>query len=427
MLSASMRRLPATTVYLFYLASNGFLFRLLTTVFNVFLIMELHLDPLQLLLMGTFLEGSYLVFELPTGLIADTISRKFSVLIGVGGVGVSFILFGLSNSFAMAAFSQILFGLFATFESGADVAWLTDEIGEEAAHEYYMRGEQYFLAFSLIGILGSVALAWAFSLRTPIVVAGIGALVLAALLSFLMREENYHPAPLAPGQTVRSGLLATLKEGIGEVRRHRVLLLILAVAALHGASTEGFDRLSDYHFLKGIGLPSLGSMNYVVWFGLLDGVSLALGFLAVHLVKGRTRLEGHVHVARILAVVDVALIVRVVVFGFAGSYWLAVAAFWLVGGLRHVREPIFRAWVNQGLDPRTRATVNSMATQFDAIGQAAGGPMLGLSTKLVSVPVTIMISGLLRIPVLSLYLRAIRRGTVGTVPPVDEAIDLDGD
>jgi predicted MFS family arabinose efflux permease len=203
------------------------------------------------------------------------------------------------------------------------------------------------------------------------------------------------------------------------------MLLILAVAALHGASTEGFDRLADLHLLTDIGLPPIGDLNPIVWFGVLDGVGLILGISAIQVVKHRVRLEGHARVARVLGFIDVALVAVVIVFAVTGTFWLAMGAFWVVGGLRNVREPIFRAWVNQGLDPKTRATINSMATQADAIGQAGGGPVLGIIATRASVPWAIAVSGLLRLPALALYGRAIRRGTVGTITPVEETLELE--
>ena len=111
------------------------------------------------------------------------------------------------------------------------------------------------------------------------------------------------------------------------------------------------------------------------------------------------------------------------VFGLSGAFWLAVLTMWMVGALRGVREPIFSAWINQGLDPKTRATINSMGSQSDAVGQAAGGPMLGLIGN-ASVPIALVVSGLLRLPSLLLYARAIKRGTVGTVAPIDGSIEL---
>ena len=413
----------AATVYSLYRAGNGFLFRLAFTVYSVFVVFTLGLNPFHLLLLGTILEGAYLVFEIPTGVVADMVSRRLSVVIGLIGSGVAFTLLGFAHSFGAAALSQVLWGVFATFQSGADVAWLTDELGEEAARPHYIRGGQIGDAAALGGIAVSVALATV-NYRLPIIVAGLGIILFGVLMAFVMPEEGFRRRKRQPGERIQTGFVTTLKEGVSQVRAHHVLLLILGTAALHGASTEGFDRLADYHLLKDIGLPAIGNLDRVVWFGILDGVALLLGIGALGLVKRRTNLSGHAHVARILRWVDVLLIAGVVGFGLSGAFWPAVLTMWMVGALRSVREPIFSAWINQGLDPKTRATVNSMGSQADAVGQAAGGPMLGLIGN-ASVPIALVVSGLLRLPSLLLYARAIKRGTVGTVAPTDGAIELE--
>ena len=137
------RRMRAVPVYLTYLTCSGFFFQMMSVVFSLFLILRLDLGPFQLVLLGTILEGTYLLFETPTGVVADTIGRRASVIIGLTGGGIGFILLGLSTTFWMAAASQVIWGIFATFESGADVAWLTDEVGEEAARPLYVRGNQF--------------------------------------------------------------------------------------------------------------------------------------------------------------------------------------------------------------------------------------------------------------------------------------------
>ena len=417
-----MRR-NAATVYALYRAGDGFLFRLAFTVYSVFVVFTLGLNPFQLLLLGTILEGTYLVFEIPTGVVADLISRRLSVVVGLIGSGAAFVLLGFASSFGVAALSQVLWGIFATFQSGADVAWLTDELGEEAARPHYIRGGQIGNVAALAGIVVSVVLA-SVNYRLPIIVAGVGIAMFGVLMAFLMPEEGFERRKRQAGERIHTGFVSTLKDGVSQVRAHHVLILILGTAALHGASTEGFDRLADYHLLKDIGLPALGNLNRVVWFGILDGVALLLGIGVLTLVKRRTHLNGHAHVARILRWIDVLLIVGVVAFGLSGEFWLAVLTMWTVGALRSVREPIFSAWINQGLDPKTRATINSMGSQSDAVGQAAGGPMLGLIGN-ASVPIALVVSGLLRLPSLLLYARAIKRGTVGTVAPVEGPIELE--
>ena len=402
---------------------DGFLFHLDSTVYSIFLILQVGLDPLQLVLMGTILEVSYLLCEVPTGIVADTVSRKWSIVIGYVGTGIAFVMLGSADSFGIAALSQVLYGVSATFVSGADVAWLTDEVGEDAARPLYVWSEQFFNGGALLGIAGSVALA-TIALRLPILVCGLGYAALGLALAVGMTETR-RPTRDA-GAKLRHSMRATLGDAIRQVRAHHVLLLILATAALHGASTEGWDRLSDLQLLRGIGLPSLGNLEPIVWFGILDGVGLVLGIAALAYVRRRGHLEGHGLVAKLLALVDVLLIASVVGFAFVGSFWWAAILFWIVGGLRSLRGPVFTAWINQGLDPATRATVNSMGGQADAIGQAMAGPVVGGVGRAVSVPWALSLAGLLRLPILFLYLRAIRRGTVGTVPPdaMDQEIDL---
>ena len=84
------RHLPARTVYLAMTAVDGVLFRTITVIFSVFLILRIGLDPFQLVLMGTILEGTYLLFEVPTGIVADTVGRRASVIIGYAGSGAAF-------------------------------------------------------------------------------------------------------------------------------------------------------------------------------------------------------------------------------------------------------------------------------------------------------------------------------------------------
>jgi DHA3 family tetracycline resistance protein-like MFS transporter len=374
--------------------------------------------------MGTVLETSYFLIEVPTGVVADTVSRKLSVVVGLIGTGMGFLLLGIATTFWMAALSQVVWGIFATFTSGADVAWMTDEVGEERARDAYVRGEQFDHVASLVGIGASVGLA-VINLRLPILLAGVGFIGLGVAMAFLMSEERFTPRPRGEGERIHHGLAATFKDGVGQARAHHILLLILAVAALHGASTEGFDRLADLHLLTDVGLPSFAGLDQVLWFGLLDGVALLLGLGAITLLRRRMHLIGHARIARFLMVTDVAIVIGMVTFGLAGPLWLALGAFWLVGGLRSVREPVFTAWINQGLDPATRATINSMGTQSDAVGQAVGGPALGVIANR-SVPTSLVVSGLISLPSVLLYLRAIGRGTVGTVaPPEEEELRLE--
>ena len=96
-------------------------------------------------------------------------------------------------------------------------------------------------------------------------------------MAFLMTEERFIPRPRAQGEGLHDGLAEKFRQGVRQARAHPILLLILATAALHGASTEGFDRLADLHLLRDVGLPSFAGLDRVLWFGVIDGVALLPG------------------------------------------------------------------------------------------------------------------------------------------------------
>jgi DHA3 family tetracycline resistance protein-like MFS transporter len=107
--------------------------------------------------------------------------------------------------------------------------------------------------------------------------------------------------------------------------------------------------------------------------------------------------------------ITVLLVVGVFSFALAGTLLLAALAYWLVYVTRNVIGPLYTAWVNQRLDSQVRATVISMSSQVDAIGQITGGPAVGLIGNLVSVRAALLTSGVILTPVLALYRFAIRR------------------
>lgn len=403
-MTANRSKLPADAVYLWTETASGFLFTLMGTVFSVYLIVEGGLGPFRLLILGTILEATVLIFEVPTGVVADTISRRLSIVIGFLVIGAGYVITGAVPSFAWFVVGQALWGLGYTFTSGAQEAWIIDEVGEEVAAPLFVRATQRWQLGALLGIPAAVGLG-ALSLGLPLVASGIGFVLLAGFLVWKMPEEHFHRSPSGE----RPSLGSTFRGGVRSVRRSHVLLLVFAVAVMHGAATEGFDRLSNLHLLEGTTFPQVGQLGLVLWFGAIEAVGLLLAFGAAEVLKRRADLADRAEATKVLALIDVLLVASVVVFALMTSFWLALAAFWTVALLREIREPVFTAWLNRGLDPSTRATVNSMAGQMDAIGQIAGGPLIGWAALAWGVPAAIVIAGLLRTPALGLYARMLRR------------------
>jgi DHA3 family tetracycline resistance protein-like MFS transporter len=101
---------PARSVYLATSFIWGLLFWMMVTVFMVYQVEVVRLDPLQLVLVGTALEVSAFIFEVPTGIVADTYSRRLSVVVGYFITGLGFLLMGLVPTFLALVTASFLWG-----------------------------------------------------------------------------------------------------------------------------------------------------------------------------------------------------------------------------------------------------------------------------------------------------------------------------
>jgi MFS transporter, DHA3 family, tetracycline resistance protein len=115
-----MERFDAHRVWIAYRGIEAFAFAVGWTVAAVFFVRELGLSPLQLVLVGTALEVAYSMFEIPTGIVADTYGRRFSIVIGLVGLGLGFIATGLANGVWLVLVAAAFKGFSWTFKSGAD-------------------------------------------------------------------------------------------------------------------------------------------------------------------------------------------------------------------------------------------------------------------------------------------------------------------
>ena len=137
-----MHRANAAILYLALAAASGFLHSMIFTASAVYQVMVVGLNPLQLVLVGSVLEVTAFLGEVPTGVVADVFSRRLSILIGYAVIGCGFLLEGSVPQFTAILLAQVLWGLGYTFTSGATEAWLVDEIGQEQAGPLFLREAQ---------------------------------------------------------------------------------------------------------------------------------------------------------------------------------------------------------------------------------------------------------------------------------------------
>jgi hypothetical protein len=383
----------------------------------VYFVQTVGMSPLQLVLVGTFMELTVFLFEVPTGIVADVYSRRLSIVIGMFVMGAAIVFVGSVPEAWAVIVGWSVWGFGYTFTSGAADAWLADEIGVDKVRPVYLRSAQFSRVVALLAIGISVALGLV-ALWLPIVVGGCVIAAIGVALVFLMPETGFAPAPREETEGAIRTMARTGRTGARLVRQTPLLLLILGISASWGAWSEGYDRLSEAHIIRDVGLPSFFGLSFIVWFGLIYAASLLLSIFVARPANRRLEQAEPATVTKTLLVLNAALIGTVVAFGLAGLFWVAVLAMLLTNVARSLVMPLFTSWLNQSISrSNVRATVMSITNQADAVGQWTGGPAIGGIGYAFGIRAALVAGAFLLSPALALYARALRHG--GHEPELD--------
>lgn len=397
-------RLDATKVYLFIEFTASAFFSMMFVTMSLYEATVAGLTPLQLVLVGTTLEISAFVFEVPTGIVADVYSRRLSIIIGYLLMGLGFLVEGLFPFFLPILLAQVIWGLGYTFTSGATQAWISDEVGEETANKLFLRATRVGLTASLLG-MGLAMLIGANNVALPIQFGAIGVIAIGFILIFIMPETGFKPASKEDRNTWQH-MWHTFNEGLKSVRARPRLITILGVGLFYGLYSEGFDRLWVKHLLDNFDIPIIFGNNQVAFFAVLRIAGSILTILAIRFVEKRVDSGSSLAIGRAMLIVTGLIAVSLIGFAISPLLPLTLGLYLLINVLRDVHNPLNSAWVNQKLDPETRATVHSMIGQVDAFGQIAGGPSVGYVARFFSVVAAITTSGMLLLPAMLLVGRA---------------------
>ena len=395
----------ARFVFLVISAGGAFIATAVFTITPLYRIESAGLNPLELVLVGTFMEAAVFVFEIPTGIVADVYSRRLSVIIGNIGMGVGFVMEGAYPHVGTIMAAQILWGITYTFTSGATEAWLAGEVGEDALTPTFLRAQQLGQIAALAAIVSAIGLAH-IHLWVPIVVGGLLQIALGVWLIFAMPETGFTRVP--PGQRETwTAMRTTARNGFGAIKRSRALVLLAVAAALAGAASEPFDRLWQAKYLKEVHFPAFGGWSDLTWFGILNVTSLLLGIGLSTFARRRVKaVTSERTLTRIVASLMAVQVVGLVVFGLAGGFLFATIGYLLYSRSRSLQQPFYGAWVIPMIEPDVRATALSAMGQADAIGQVVGGPAIGAIGTAVSLQAALLTGAALQAPAVGLTVAA---------------------
>jgi MFS family permease len=374
-------RIPdIVAVFLRWMGMRAVLHRGYWLVASLYLVVDARLSPFQLVFLGTAQGVISLAVEVPAGVVADTISRKRALVIAHIMIGSSMVITGLVTPFPALVATQMLWGLGWTFVSGADVAWITDELDRPDRIARVLTARARWEQVGAVGgLLGFGLLALVIGRGAAMVVAGVGMVALGLYIVARFTEHGFTPTTERRWQ--RSA--AILRRGAALARRDHEILLVLAATFLINGAAEAYGRLYPKRLI-GLGFP--GQSNPVIWFTGLGIAGYAVAALALRVVEAR--IDGVGAARRIYAAACAIGIFGLVLLSCAPGYFIGSAGVLLTGGIAMtVTRAVGEVWVNRRTTSDVRATVHSFLAQVEYGGEILCGVALGATAQLTTIPI----------------------------------------
>jgi MFS family permease len=408
-MSATAVAMRPASVVRTYLAISG-LFTLAASVIwgvNTLFLLDAGLDIFEVFIANAAFTAGMVIFEIPTGVVADTSGRRRSFLLSAVTLLVSTLAYmaiaAVGGGLALFVAASVVLGLGFSFYSGAVEAWLVDALKatgyQGELDRVFARGEMVSGAAMLVGsvaggLLGNLDLAWPFVVR---------ALLLGGV--FLVGLGWMHDVGFTPRTTTLAAMPAemrqVLRDSVEYGWRSRPVRLLMLVSLFQGGYLMwGFYAWPPY-FLELLGRDA-------VW---VSGVVAAL--VALSTIAGNTLVELFTRVCgkrtTLLLWAAAVMVAAVVGVGLAGSFWLALALLLVATVAEGVAMPVQQAYLHQVVPSSQRATVVSSVSLVGSAGGIGGQLGLGYVSRAQSVAAGYVTGGLTLLLVLPPLLLLRRR------------------
>ncbi len=353
-------------------------------VASLYLVIDANLSTFQLVTIGVVQGVVALACEVPAGVLADTVSRKWSLVTAHLLMGTAIIITGTVTTFPALVATQALWGVAWTFVSGADVAWVTDELDDVARIDRVLvAAARWEATGSAVGLVGFGALAWSADRGISIIVAGVSIMVVGMVVATRFPEQHFTPATEARWSASR----ATLRAGVRLARRDRQIMLVFVATLLVNGAGEMFGRVYAQR-LVALGLPR--NPDPIVWYAALGLAMLLAGAMVLRLVE--IRIGGSAVGARAYGAACALGAVGLLVLAHAPNVTTAAVGVLLVGGLSlTVLRVVGAIWVNRRTASDVRATVHSFLAQAEYLGEIVVGFSLAFLAR--TTTLTIALTG----------------------------------
>ncbi len=342
---------------------------------NTIFLLDAGLTNLEAFAANAFFTAGMVLFEVPTGVVADTIGRRVSYLLGTVTLAAStlfyVLLWQIEAPFWAWAVASMLLGLGFTFFSGAVEAWLVDALTATgftgAMEEVFGRGQIVAGGAMLTGSVAGGFIAQQTNLGVPFVLRGV-VLVLMFVVAFrLMKDVGFTPEkggrPLAEMKKIVS---ASVDYGW---RVPAVKWLMVESLFTGGVGIYAFYALQPY-LLELYGDPEAYQIAGLVA-AIVAGAQILGGIAAP-----RVRRLFHRRTSALL-VITASSVLTLALIGVIENFWAVLGLIVIWGLLFAAASPIRQSYLNGLIPSRQRATILSFDSLMDSTGGVWAQPVLG--------------------------------------------------
>ncbi len=357
---------------------------------NTLFLLDAGLSNLEAFAANAFFTAGFVLFEIPTGVVADLRGRRVSYLLGVVTLAISTLLYlfmwRVSAPFWAWALSSMLLGLGFTFFSGAFEAWLADALAhsgfKEQLESVLAKGQVVEGAAMLTGSIAGGVLAQATNLGVPYLVRALLLVLNFICALVLMKDLGFKPAQgKHPVNEVKKILTGSIKHGL---RNPPVRWLMLASPFTGGVTIYAFYAMQPYLLElygdeKAYGVAGLAA-------AIVAGAQIAGGLLVPYVGRIFRRRTSALLACEVVSVLVLAVI------GLVPNFWVAVTLLILWGLMFAAVIPIRQGYLNALVPSEQRATVLSFDSLFGSTGGVVVQPLLGKAADVWGYPVSYLFS-----------------------------------
>jgi MFS family permease len=342
---------------------------------NTLFLLDAGLSSTAAFTANALFTAGMVVFEVPTGVVADTWGRRASYLLGSVTLAISTALYWLAwqmqAPFWAWAATSVLLGLGFTFFSGATEAWLVDALKftgfKGNLESVFAKGQVVGGVAMLSGsVLGGLIAQWT-NLGVPYILRAVALAVTFAVAFFYMRDWGFVPKPGArPTREMRQVLQSSLRYGLGSPP---VRWMMLAAPFTFGVGIFAFYAMQPY-LLELYGDEQAYSIAGLAA-AIIAGAQIAGGMLAPRVRRLVRRRTSALLAGLLIEVLLLALL------GLTTGFWVAVGLLVLWGLAAAATLPIRMAYMNGLIPSEQRATVLSFDNLLGSSGGVVIQPALG--------------------------------------------------